>query len=227
MRPPPGPPGPYPVPYPAGDWSAAYPLYPSVGLSGGYNLSSTDASPLSASTASPGPRGGSPLTASAGIDRFSFSNSADAGAMGGTWPAPIGGYYDWSGAIRTSAQGSWQFRPTGSSLEVSIDSYFRPEYFPGYSGLTIQLLDLTDATPLLSIDRGINEIPRRQVGNYTFDVNPNIVYEFVVSGWSHTYDADSAIEQVTASIVSVVEPSVAFLLSFGLVGLAVIRKKIR
>jgi hypothetical protein len=88
-------------------------------------------------------------------------------------------------------------------------------------------LDLTDATALLSIDRGIDSYPWGQVGNYTFDVNANAVYEFVISGWSSTFDADSAIERVTASIVSVVEPAVVFLLSFGLVGLAGLRGKLK
>ena len=63
-------------PYPLGDWSAGYSSYP---MTGGYDQSSSDGSPVAATTAAPGPTGGSAQSASASIGLFSVQNNAQAG----------------------------------------------------------------------------------------------------------------------------------------------------
>jgi hypothetical protein len=225
------------LPYP-GDWNAGYQVSGET-VSGGYNLSTSDGSPVAASTAAPSPVAlwwngqGSPLTASAGISPFSVQNYATAfynDAPG--FPAALGGNVYFKGRIQTSVQADWLFSPIGTLLNVNINALDFDDYGPEWAGLTVTLSDMTDSTTLLNI---VNpgqfyqgSSTWQNPGDNTFAVNPSDIYEFSISGWTDTFDGDySSGQDVTASITSVPEPGACLLLSLGLAGLLGFKRRFR
>jgi hypothetical protein len=206
-----------PVPYPAGDWSAGYQVSPSGTITGGYNLSSSDGMPLSASTAAPSPLGAGDLRSSASIGLFSVQNSTYAAHKTELSPAPLGGYVEFVGAIETSLQADWLFSPIGNSLEVHLNANLSCDD-PNTGGFLVTLTDMTDSTTLLNL-AGQEMMDPHWAAN-TFAVNPSDIYEFSISETDYsTYDLDALGYNVTASITSVPEPGVCQLLSLGLAGL--------
>ena len=196
-------------PIPLGDWSAGYSSYP---MTGGYSLSSTDGTPLSASTAAPAPTDSGldhAWTAWAGIDLFSVQNNS----LGGDYPwysdSWIGG-----GGIIASVQADWFFSPSGNDLDVQISDWWDynedgvPPNNPNV--ITSTLIDVTDSTTLLSV---VNDNVR-----FSYAVNPSHVYEFVISGYSSLGAGYSGFSDQTASasITSVPEPSALGILAVGM-----------
>jgi hypothetical protein len=129
--------GPQPQPYPLGNWSAGYQVSPSGAITGGYDLSSSDGSPVAASTGSASPLGWSDLIASASIGLLSVQNYATAYPYGYTdafpgFSPPLGGSLDWQGNVQTSVQAVWLFSPIYNSLEVNIYAQLYNEYGMGW-----------------------------------------------------------------------------------------------
>jgi hypothetical protein len=110
-------------------------------------------------------------------------------------------------------------------LNVNIQYGFYDSYNGAggeFAWLKIELWDTTDSTWLLSMSNPYSGSWSGSV-NQNFDVNPNDVYEFSVSGWSDTYDMDYGAESVTASI-TVPEPGVCSLCLLGFLSLAGFKK---
>lgn len=221
--------------YPLGDWSAGYSAYP---LTGGYNLSSSDGTPVAASTAAPSPvycgwqgnpNPNSPLNASASVDLFSVQIKTFALEYGipPELPAPIGGYafQAYPSAIETSVQGDWLFHPAGNSLDVSINATVNSAWFE--ENYAVTLTDLTTSTTLLNFGSATNGGGGFTLSDALFAVNPSDVYEFNISQTAGTYNNDFLDESFTASIISVPEPGVWALLSLGLTGLFGLRSRHR
>ena len=219
------------TPYPLGDWSAGYSSYP---MTGGYNLSSTDGSPLAASTAAitPGPatqpyyNATSPLTASASIDLFSLQNHAQGYPYGSYQiQGSAGAGYFLNGSIQTSVQASWLFSPDFNSLDASIITSGSDAFGPDFANMIVTMTDLTDSTTLLNIvpSDPNNQFSFASSGDYQMTVDPSHVYELSISGWSDTFDGDDISENISASLTSVPEPvpepGSCWLFSFGLAGL--------
>lgn len=209
-------------PYPLGDWSAGYSSYP---MTGGYNLSSTDGTPLAASTAAVTPPaapminvGGqnSPYeSASASIGLFSVQDQAYAYATGGPpsfAPDPTAIYMGSQDSyVNTSVQAVWQFSPMNNSLDASISGLVTADYGPVIGMVTLS--DLTDSTSLLNTQYSSFNSSSE---DYQFSVNPSDVYELSISGSAQASDNDSIGLNISASITSAPEPGSCGLLSLGL-----------
>ena len=214
-------------PYPLGDWSAGYSSYP---ITGGYNLSSTDGSPLAASTVAitPGPaiqsyyNASSPLTASASIDLFSLQNNAQGYPYASYQiQGSAGAGYFLNGSIQTSVQASWLFSPDFNSLDASIITSGGNAFGTQFANISVTLTDMTDSTTLLNIvpSDPNNPFSFASSGDYQITVDPSHVYELSLSGWSDTFNGDDISENISASLTSVPEPGSCWLFSFGLAGL--------
>jgi len=77
---------------------------------GGYDVSTSDGTPVTASAAAPF----NVMTANASIDRFSFQDYSSCPYHGGD------GFLNGSAIIQTQAQGLWDFQTAGSSLTESM-----------------------------------------------------------------------------------------------------------
>lgn len=208
--------------YPLGDWSAGYSSYP---MTGGYSLSSSDGSPVAASTASPNPFGGTVLSASASIDLFSVQNNATAGMYRDPLN-PDAPYV--TGWANTSVQADWFFSPAGNNLDVHLsDSWdYNSDGIPPQNPnvITSTLRDITDSITLLNI----NPISGTSIGDYSYVVNPSHIYEFVVTGYSEfglSYNGFAS-QSASASITSVPEPAPGSLVGLGLAVIFLRRKKL-
>ncbi len=206
-------------PYPAGTWSAGFPDYPSNPvLTGGYNLSTTDGSPLSASIACATPVASAPLTASASINLFSIQNNAFANVEGQYAPysAPIGGNAFYEGTIQTSVQANWIFSAADASLDLTFSGQSLVLSGSAGGSVSLTLSDVTASTTLLGVSSG----PDGLLGtggpqDYTFPVNPGDVCELNLSAWTNTQNDDMANQSIEASIMDAPEPQVAWFLLAG------------
>jgi len=197
--------------------------------SGGYSLSSSDGAPLAASTTSADLSEG----AWARIDHFSLDNHGyifpPSQIIGGVY----NGAYSVGGRFSSSAQGVWDFRPSGALLELNFA--IRAQYEdPPDGGITVELTDMTTSTTLLDFVQpeaynfylGYGGIPS---ANYTFGVNPNNVYEFSIYAYGNTdgFSTDFGIdEDVAASITSVPDGGLTLgMLGVAMGGLAFIRRR--
>jgi len=181
-------------------------------VAGGYNLSSSNGSPVSASSGSASGR----VTASASIDLFAVYQSAIASdGYDGDWN------YIWGRAQQT-VQADWLFCPIVDSLDFTINASksATPSSMTS-SGFTLTLSDVTDATVLLNFDTAQNG--NGLEADYTYAVNPSDIYKFSISGWANTFPNngwESFSHNINASITSVPEPTTALLLLSALAGLA-------
>jgi hypothetical protein len=213
-----------PITYPLGDWSAGYSSYP---LGGGYNLSSSNGSPVAVSTASPSPKlGFNPLTASSSINQFSVQNSASAYLENDSQGVGAGAA-EWylEGDIDTFVQADWFFQTTGNSLDINISAYALETYGWHFGTFDVALSDVTSSTSLLDVTPSGNLPGYSLTNDYSFAVNPSDIYKFSISESTLTSDIDFPTENVTASITSTPEPGICSLLSLGLAGLLGLRSK--
>jgi len=189
---------------------------PPTNYTGGYYLSTSDGTPVIASTADSFGR----LGANSSVGSFSLYDWARCGMTSGNF----------SGRVQTQAQGLWDFSPEGGSinLDLSINAEYS-FYGVGYGGLSVTLTDMTDSSTLLNVVNPVfpNSQPAFYVGQttYTFVVDPSHVYEFGISGYSNTYDSDVTSLQISALITTVPEPSTLELLTFGSIGIAVLHRR--
>jgi hypothetical protein len=207
---------------PLGDWSTGYSSYP---LTSGYNLSSSDGTPLAASTTAPAPPDSGVAhawTASASIDLFNVQNNS----YGGIYPNFGNPYIPWTsgGELITSVQADWFFAPSGYNLDVQIIDqwYYNDDGIPPNNPnvITSTLIDITDSSTLLSV---VNV-----TGDYSYSVDPGHIYEFVVSGYSLLgagYNGFSS-QNASASITSVPEPSSLGLQAVGILAIALLGRRL-
>jgi len=202
-------------------------IYPGVGAppaSGGYSLSSSDGTPLAASTTSADDL----QTANASIDQFSLHNHGSILPFVADFLAP---------AFSCSAQGAWDFRPADALLDLNLAiSVQYNSDTTGIGFLTVELTDMTTSTTLLDLvnptdgQGGGYETgrPWNESINYTFGVNPNDVYEFSIYAYGEGDYGDETSEGVAASIASVPDGGLTLaMLGTAMTGLAVIRRKLQ
>ncbi len=184
-------------------------------VAGGYNLSSSDGTPVAATTAAPPQNSGGPpaFTASASINRFSVQNSA------GSIPSGV----PYIGSITTSAQANWLFQPTGTLLDVSINGLLSFYLGPPWGTFNITLTDLTDSATLINSGPAGPSYRYALQVDATYAANPGDIYELSISEWSHTWGGAFSSDAVTASIASAPEPGAGLLLALGLAGLLGLR----
>jgi len=190
--------------------------------SGGYSLSSSDGTPLAASTTSADDL----QTANASIDQFSLHNHGSILPFVADFLAP---------AFSCSAQGAWDFRPADALLDLNLAiSVQYNSDTTGIGFLTVELTDMTTSTTLLDLvnptdgQGGGYETgrPWNESINYTFGVNPNDVYEFSIYAYGEGDYGDETSEGVAASIASVPDGGLTLgMLGVAMGGLAFIRRR--
>lgn len=182
---------------------------------GGYDLSTSDGTPVTASTVDILHY----LGAHSSIGSFSLSDYAS---------TAIAAY----GSVQTQAQGLWDFSPEGSSLNVNLSIHAQYSWYGlAYGGLSVTLTDMTTSSTLLNVVNPVepysNPVGYYGQTNYTFVVDPSHVYEFVLSGHSNDFDGDGISLDISAVVTSVPEPASLSLLAFGLLGVTLLRRQHR
>ena len=188
-----------PMPYPS-----AYPV------TGGYNLSSSDGTPLTASSIAFDPWGGIAIYASTSISLFSVQNSFySSGGWAQGNPFQNGRLYvGYGGGGVSSFSAHWVFSSDYNTLEFNMNGYSTG----GFGGTSIGLFDDTAGTTLW-YSSGV------LFGGNTFTVNPGDICELYIVGNAYAYvrDADTYNVQVTTSLSSVPEPSTTIIVMIGLI----------
>jgi hypothetical protein len=181
--------------------------------SGSFDTSSSDGTPISISVAS------SPYqysTAGASIDLLSYSLGMSEPPWGGV---PI----DFTGShMGISADATWRFQPLNTSLFLGLDGSYDSGW-PNCDHFQISLTDLSASTSLLSMDVS-SPMPQHQTYNFTVDLSHE--YEFRIFGWAGADDHSTTNFTATATI-SAPESSALFLLGPGLIGVALLRRKVK
>ena len=195
--------------------------------SGGYNVSSSDGTPVAASTITPDGVSG----ANASINEFSVHNSRYT-LPGGAERVINGSYYLVWAEVPASAKASWDFRPAGPVVNLSLEINANQISYvdPSFRGITVELTDVTTSATLLDIsllgiliDNLTDGLPIAQ--NDTFSVNPSDVYGLSIDSEIVAETEDSSGEDITASISAPDGGLTLGMLGMAVGGLAFIRRK--
>ena len=147
---------------------AVGPLIPPT--TGGYSVSSSDGTPLAASTTSPDGY----LTANASIGEFSLQNYERSPEF---VEALLNGFlYHGQVSITASALGVWDFRAIGLFLNLNLAVNASYISYPG-SYVTVKLTDTTTSTTLVDLVYPESPLFPSYTFAGTFFVNPSDVYE--------------------------------------------------
>ncbi|HXP62172.1 MAG TPA: hypothetical protein VN829_16870 [Dongiaceae bacterium] len=195
--------------------------------SGGYSLSSSDGTPVAASTSTPDGL----ASAKASIGQFSYPGF-DKFSLHNQYYASMAAFPDVIAAIGTSANGVWEFRAADAFLNLSL--YRNYGVYSDFQNSGVVLTDMTTSTTLVDVSGFDTGAPNPFFSSYTFGVNTSDVYELSISAGSGATSDGRSSEDEIASMSSTPVPTnlpegglTIGMLGVGLSGLALIRRKLQ
>ena len=198
-------------------------------VSGGYSVSSSDGTPVAASTTLPDGISG----ANASINEFAVHNE-DHSLYFEADEIINGRYYFPVAEVPASAKASWDFHPAGPVLNLNLNINADQIYYVdgSFRGINVELTDVTTSATLLDIslyglllDNLTDGLPIAQ--NDTFSVNPSDVYELSIDSEIQAESGQDSAEDITASISAPDGGLTLGMLGMAMGGLAFIRRKLQ